>query len=273
MTRAHPLLFAALLIPATAIAANGAEPGHPLPELEYNPALVCPDGSPGACDSEDILNAVEFGADFAAVIETRCLYLTEAPCRPIAAGRIFGARQGEPLIWQYMELSPSDGPVTRMLVIAEGGAAAEPYVLAARQTVGWFAPPMLVENGTEGMIIHAPGRSAAGLSGRSDLVLSRHTAGWTTFSIPDLLDEAQGLMPEGFTLAPSADVDLSEMLLTVAVRRTDDDGCCPSGGMALIKLDMPEGNMIRVSHVAFRESRPASTRHFKPGSDTGGVED
>lgn len=63
------------------------------------------------------------------------------------------------------------------------------------------------------------------------------------------------------------------MFLTVAVHRTDDDSCCPSGGMALIKLDMPEGNMIRVSHVAFRESRPASTWHFKPGSDTGGVED
>ena len=207
------------------------------------------------------------------MIETRCLYRTEAPCRPIAAGRIFGARQGEPLIWQYMELSPSDGPVIRMLVIAEGGAAAEPYVLAARQTVGWFAPPMLVENGTEGMIIHAPGRSAAGLAGRSDLVLSRHTSGWTSFSVPDLLDEAQGLMPEGFTLAPSAEVDLSEMLLTVAVHRTDDDACCPSGGMALIKLDMPEANMIRVSRVTFMESRPVHTLHLKPGSDPGREED
>lgn len=270
MMRANPLLFAALLIHASANAETDAEPGHPLPELEYNPALVCPDGSPGACDNEDILNAVAFGADNAAVIETRCLYRTEAPCRPIAAGRIFGARQGEPLIWQFMELSPSDGPVTRMLVIAEGGATAEPDVLAARQTVGWFAPPMLVESGTEGMIIHAPGRSAAGLSGRSDLVLSRHEAGWTTFSIPDLLDDAQGLMPEGFTLAPSAEVDLSGMLLTVAVYRTGDDACCPSGGMALIMLDMPEGNMIRVSHVAFREARPVSTRHFKPGGDTDG---
>ena len=273
MIRAHPLLFAALLIPASAIAANDAKPGHPLPELEYNPALVCPDGSPGACDSEDILNAVEFGADYAAVIETRCFYRTQAPCRPIAAGRIFGARRGDPLIWQYMELSPSDGPVTRMLVIAEGGATAAPYVLAVRQTVGWFAPPMLVENGTEGMIIHAPGRSAAGLSGRSDLVLSRHEAGWTTFSVPDLLDEAQGLMPEGFTLAPSAEVDLSEMRLKVAVYRTGDDACCPTGGMALIMLDMPEGNLIRVSRVAFMESRPVQTLHLKPGRDTGQEED
>jgi hypothetical protein len=109
-----------------------------------------------------------------------------------------------------------------------------------------------------------------GNAGRNDLILSRHEAGWTTFSIPDLLDEAQGLMPEGFALAPSAEVDLSEMLLTVAVYHTDDDACCPTGGTALIKLDMPEGNMIRVSHVAFRESRPVSTRHFKPGGDTGG---
>ncbi len=273
MIRAHPLLFAAMVIPASAMAANDAEQGHPLPELEYNPALVCPDGSPGACDSEDILNAVEFGADYAAGIEARCLYRTKAPCRPISAGQIFGARRGKPLIWRYMELSAADGPVARMLVIAEGGAAAEPYVLAARQTVGWFAPPMLVENGTEGMIIHAPGRGGAGLSGRSDLVLSRHAAGWTTFSIPDLLDEAQGLMPPGFTLAPSAEVGLPEMLLTVAVYRTGDDACCPSGGMALIKLDMPEANTIRVSRVTFMESRPVHTLHLKPGGDPSREED
>jgi hypothetical protein len=266
-------MLAALLISMSANAADDTQPGFLLPELEYNPALVCPDGSPGACDSEDILNAVEFGADYAAVIETRCLYRTQAPCRPISAGRIFGARRGDPLIWQYMELSPSDGPVTRMLVIAEGGAAPDPYVLAARQTVGWFAPPMLVENGTEGMIIHAPGRGGAGLSGRSDLVLSRHEAGWTTFSVPDLLDEAQGLMPPGFKLAPSAEVDLSAMLLTVAVYHTDDDACCPSGGMAQIKLDMPEANMIRVSRVTFMESRPVHTRHLKPGGNPGREED
>ena len=273
MMRARPLLLAALLIPASATAADDAEPGYPLTELGYNPALVCPDGSSGTCDSEDILNAVEFGADYAAVIGTRCLYRTEAPCRPISAGRIFGARQGEPLVWQYMGLSPSDGPLTHMLVIAEERGSGEPYVLAARQTIGFYAPPMLVENGTEGMLIHASGRSAGGLSAQSDIVLSRHEAGWTTFSIPDLLDEAQSLMPQGFALAPSAGVDLSEMVLKVAAYRTGDDACCPTGGTALIILDMPEGNMIRVSQVAFMESRPVTTRHLKPGGDTGREED
>ena len=267
---ARSLIFAALLLPASAKAADDTQTSFPLPELGYNPALVCPDGSPGACDTGDILNAVEFGSDYAAVIESRCLYRTEAPCRPISAGRIFGARQGQPLTWQYMELAPSDGPVTRMLVVAEEQDAGEPYVLAARQTVGSYAAPMLVENGTEGMIIHAPGWSAAGLPGRSDLVLSRHAAGWTAFSIPDLLDEAQSLMPQGFTLAPSAAVDLSAMLITVAVQRTGDDACCPTGGKALIMLDMPEGNMIRVSHVAFREAMPVKSWHLKPGGDTGG---
>jgi hypothetical protein len=160
-----------------------------------------------------------------------------------------------------------------MLVIAEERDIGEPYVLAARQTVGSYAPPVLVENGTEGMLIHASGSSAGGLSGRSDLVLSRHEAGWTTFSIPDLLDEAQGLMPPEFTLAAGAEVDLSEMILKVAVSRKGDDACCPTGGTALIILDMPEGNMIRVSHVAFMETRPVNTRHLKPGGGDGREED
>ena len=259
------LLFAALLIAEPVSAADHAGNGNLLPELAYNPALVCPDGSPGeTCVSEDVLNAVTFGPDYAAVIETSCLYRTKAPCRPISAGRIFGARQGDPLTWQYMELSPLDGPLTRMLVIAEGGKAGEPYVLSARQTVGWYAPPMLVENGTEGMMIHARGYSAKGLSGRADLVLSRHAAGWTVFSIPDLLDEAQNLMPHGFTLAAGAEVNLSEMVLKVPVSRAGDDPCCATAGTALVKLDMPEGNMMSVSKVVLMETQPVATRPLTP---------
>lgn len=266
MMRKHLPLLAALLIAAPAGAADDAASGLPLPEQEFNPALVCPDGSPGACDSEDILNAVEFGADYAAAIETRCFFMTQAPCRPISAGRIFGARQGEPLIWQYMEMSPSDGPLTHMLVIAEDSGAGEPYVLAARQTDGSYAPPMLVENGTEGMIVHARGRRAGGADRRGDLILSRHAAGWTTFSIHDLLDEAQRMMPQGFTLTPSADMDMSAMILTVAVSRKGDDRCCPTGGTALIVLDMPEGNLIRVSRIVLRETRPVAAHALTPDS-------
>ncbi|WP_054119363.1 hypothetical protein [Porphyrobacter sp. AAP60] len=264
MMREHLPLLAALLIAAPAGAADSAASGLTLPEQEFNPALVCPDGSPGACDSEDILNAVEFGANYAAAMETRCFFMTQAPCRPISAGRIFGARQGEPVIWQYMELSPSDGPLTHMLVIAEDSGAGEPYVLAARQTVGSYAPPMLVENGTEGLIIHARGRSAGGTDGRSDLILSRHAAGWTAFNIHDLLDEAQRMMPQGFTLTPSADMDFSAMILTVAVSREGDDPCCPAGGTALIVLDMPEGNLIRVSRIVLRETRPVAAHSLTP---------
>ena len=264
--RAGVLVFA-LLVTGTARASD-----PPPQEFGNNPALVCPDGSPGeTCDSEDVLNAVEFGADHKIAIEAGCLYRTRAPCKPIAHGRIIGARQGKPLIWQQMVLSPSDGPLTHMLVIAEGDSGETPYVLAARQTDGWFAPPMLVENGTEGMLLHAPGRRAGSGSGRADIILSRHPQGWTTFSIPDLLDEAQGLMPAGFALAGGAAVDLSELIITVPVSRAGDAGCCPTGGTALIDLDMPEGNMIRVSRVVFIESQPVATRRLEPGDAAGGA--
>lgn len=264
MIRDHLILLAAVFITGPAGANDDTGTGTLAQEFDSNAVLVCPDGSPGECDSEDMLNAVEFDADYAAAIETRCLYRTKAPCRPISAGRIFGARQGKPLTWQYMVLSPSDGPLTHMLVIAEGGESEVPYVLAARQTEGWFAPPTLVENGTEGMLIHAPGRRPESVSGRADIVLSRHSQGWTTFSIPDLLAEAQSLMPPGFTLAQVAQVDLSAMIMNVPASRADDSACCPTGGMATIILDMPEANMIRVSHVAFIETNPDATWLVKP---------
>jgi hypothetical protein len=253
---------------AAALPASAARASDPPPqEFDDNPALVCPDGSPGEnCDAEAMRNAVVFGADYATAIDARCLYRTKAPCRPIAHGRIVGARYGPPLIWQHMVLSPSDGPLTQMLVIAQGDRGEDPYVLVAHQTDGWFAPPMLVENGTEGMLVHAPGRRSGSGSGRADIVLSRHSQGWTTFSIPDLLAEAEGLMVQGFSLASGANVDLTEMILTVPVSRAGDGACCPTGGMALIDLDMPEGNMIRVSRVTFIESQPVANRLFK-GTD------
>lgn len=171
----------------------------------------------------------------------------------------------------YLEIRPNGSKlwflkyrITHMLVIAEGGESEVPYVLAARQTEGWFAPPMLVENGTEGMLIHAPGHRPESVSGRADIVLSRHSQGWTTFSIPDLLAEAQNLMPQGFTLAQVAQVDLSAMIMNVPASRADDSACCPTGGMATIILDMPEANMIRVSHVAFIETNPDATWLVKP---------
>lgn len=259
--------MAALGLAVAALPAGAAPAPDPRPqEFDDRPALVCPDGSPGeTCDAETVLNAVVFGANYAAAIDVRCLYRTEAPCRPIANGRIVGARYGEPLIWQQMVLTPSDGPITNMLVIAQSDSGEIPYVLAARQTDGWFAPPTLIENGTEGMLIHAPGRRAGSGSARADIILSRHSQGWTTFSISDLVDEAQRLMPQGFALARGVQVDLTEMIMTAPVSRIGDGECCPTGGMALIDLEMPEGNMIGVSRVVLLQTQPVATLLLTPG--------
>lgn len=268
--RAGAIAIAVLAASLPNAAARAADP--PPQEFSNDPVLVCPDGSyEGACDTEDVRNAVDFGVDDPAAIETRCLYRTTAPCEPIAHGRIIGARSGKPLTWQHMVLFPADGPPTHMLVIAEGDDGEDPYVLVARQTDGWFAPPTLVQNGPEALLLHAPGRRAGSGSGRADIVLSRHSQGWTTFSIPDLLDEAQGLMPEGLALAGGAVVDLTEMIMTVPVSRAGDGACCPTGGTALIDLAMPAGNLIRAGRVTVIESTPVATRHFEPGDAAAGA--
>ncbi len=230
---------------------------------EENPVLVCPDGSPGTgCDQEDIQRAIPLSEDLPADIESRCLFRTAARCYPVAFGRILSVEQGRPLTWQHMVLFPDSGARTEMLVIAEGVTALDMHLLVARQTDGWFAPPRLVENSNELMVLHAEGRRAGSGAGRADVILSRHDQGWTTFSLNELLDQASAMLPAGFSLAGGASVDLSEMFVSVPVRRAGDGGCCPTGGTALIDLAMPEPNIMRVASVTFLETPQVNRRRI-----------
>ena len=223
---------------------------------------VCPDGGyESGCDSEDVRDAVRIAEDHPADIESRCLYQTEARCYPVAFGRIITVEQGTPLTWQQMVIFPKDGPRVEMLVIAEGVTVADIYVLVAAQTEGWFAPPQLVGNSNELMLLHAPGRTAG--NGNADIVLARHDQGWTTFDVNDLLDEASALLPQGFSLAGGVNFDFHEMFVAAPVKRASDGGCCATGGTAFVDLAMPAGNLMEVAAVRFNETQPVATHDLK----------
>ncbi len=231
--------------------------------------LVCPDGKyQSGCDASDLIRAVERIEDLPTDIETRCLYETKARCYPVAFGRIITVEQGPPLTWQHMVLFPEDGPRVEMMAILEGVTANDLYVLVARQTEGWFAPPQLVENTNELMLLHAPGRTGGTGMGNADIVLSRHEQGWTTFDVNELLFEAGQMLPAGFSLASGVNFDFREMFVAVPVKRESDGGCCATGGTAFIDLAMPAGNRMKVASVTFNETKPVETHRIQaPGSE------
>lgn len=274
MTGWHrPCLLAALLAPVGLVHSAVAQEVTGDGEIAYvdqvETVLVCPDGKyESGCDSSDLIRAVERVEDLPTDIESRCLYETKARCYPVAFGRIITVEQGRPLTWQHMVLYPEDGPRVEMMVILEGVTANDLYVLVARQTEGWFAPPQLVENTNELMLLHAPGRTGGTGMGNADIVLSRHEQGWTTFDVNELLFEAEQMLPAGFSLASGVNFDFREMFVAVPVKRESDGGCCATGGTAFIDLEMPAGNLMHVASITFNETKPVETHRIQaPGSE------
>ncbi len=226
---------------------------------------VCPDGKyQSGCTAEDVERAVRIDQDMLTGLESQCLYRSEARCYPMAFGSIMSVEQGRPLTWQHMALFPKDGPRVEMLVIAEGAGALDWTILAARQTDGWFAPPALVENSKDLMLLHAPGRRAGSGAGNADILLSRHDQGWTSFDVNDLLDEAAALLPDGFSQGGGVQFDFREMFAAVPVKRASDGGCCATGGIMFIDFDMPRGNWMEVASIRFEETQPIKTHRSRP---------
>ena len=234
------------------------------PEFDNPRSLICPDGRyESGCDLDDIRDGVEAGFEGFVPGTGQCLYRTKAQCTVTASGNILAVEQGKPLFWQHMVLFPSDGPRVDMLVIVEGNTADDFYLLVAHQSDGWIAPPQLVENSAELMLVHAPARKAGSGAGNDDVILSRHDQGWTIFSATELIDGAEAMLPDGFSLTGGVHFDFREMFAAIPVKRESDGGCCATGGTALVALEMPSGYMMQVAAVRFLETQPVATHDLE----------
>lgn len=228
---------------------------------------VCPDGGyESGCDREDIAHAVLADAIAGAPplpedLGVTCLFRTKARCTPTAYGLIPASRQAATILWQHMDIQPSDGPRIDMLVLIERPEDGPPVVLAARQTEGWLGVPQVIIDSANILLIHASGRNGGTGAGNADIVLTRHEYGATHFDVGDLLGEASQMLPGGFSLASGAQFNFREMHGYVPVRRDGDAGCCATGGMAHIDLSLPRGNWMQVDAVTFEETTPVRTHH------------
>lgn len=241
---------------------------------EYDPQVrVCPDGGyESGCDREDIDRAVQRVAVDAAMLAEQCLFRTQARCSPAAYGFFPKLRNGSTVRWQLMGIQPKDGPHIEMLVMIETPADGPPVVIAARQTEGWYGAPSVIDDSAELLLVHAPGRTGGSGAGNVDVLLTRHAQGWTTFDVNDLLEQASALLPEGFSLAGGANLNLREMHAFVPVKRKGDGGCCATGGMAHINFGLPRPNWMEVQSVTFEETAPVRTHRLTAAGAPGATE-
>lgn len=238
-------------------------------ELEFaDPrVLVCPDGGyQSGCDAEDIAQAMRLDEDLPRNLAAQCLYATKAACTPTSYGTLLPVAQPSTIIWQLMAIQPADGPQVEMLAMVETEGAVS-NLLASSQTEGWFNPPVVVQDSSEVLMIHAPGRSGGTGMGNVDVLLTRHEASWTTFDVNALLDEAAALLPDGFSLAGGVHFDFREMFVSVPVRRDIDGACCASGGVALIDFTLDHPNELGVGSLTFLETAPVETHRALSGEN------
>lgn len=225
---------------------------------------VCPNGKyESGCDREDISNAIIIADDFLDTIDEKCLFQTKARCFVTGHGFIAAGKLNGRIAWQHLDIYPKDGPRIEMLVMAETSREGPINLVTAHQTEGWYGVPDVIKDAGGLMLIHAPGRTGGTGAGNVDVVLTRHKLGWTIFDVNSFLEQAEMLLPKGFTFGRGANFNFREMTAVVPVSREGDGGCCSTGGMAFINLGLPRDNWMQVDSITFEESQPVQTHRVK----------
>ena len=254
-------IFAASLAACTGMvspaqAQPGALDGEEPEMFEDAYTLVCPDSAyQGGCTSEDVELAVMLDDAPQDTLATQCLYRTRADCTIIASGQIAAQTLGTTLYWQLLTLQPSDGPATEMMVLFEQDGAV-PSLLVSHQTVA-------VRDGDGTFLLHVPARNR-GL-GSADILLKDSGAGWNWTTADRLMDDANRLLPAGFTLASPLVFNLRENSAFALVRRESDAGCCATGGVATVDFDFSQPHTMEVASVGFQETAPGKAHRMSNG--------
>ena len=276
MTSVHsPLGFslagAILLVLAAATPAAGQAAPHEEVDEFPNHALVCPDGGyMSGCDDETIERAVRVEDAEPADFAKRCLYETEAACRVVSSGRIDAFGSVPDLYWQVLHLQAADGPRTEMLVLAEHQATFF-YLLSARQVDGHLDTPIAVHGADDGensrFILHIPAVNRA--LGNADLLFFTSGEGWNWIDAASLIQQADRLLPAGFSTASPVNFNFHEMTAFAPVSRDGDAACCATGGVVVLDFEQSD-HSLAVSAVTFTESKSveaAWTAHAETNGD------
>lgn len=234
-------------------------------EDEVQKIAVCPDGGyESGCKQEDVDAAISLADDFLITLPRRCLYLTDARCWVVASGTFASMERGGPVVWQHLELMPSDGPVVEMIIMAENATGNGYRLVLSAQTEGYFTPPDLIENKDQGVVFHVPGRMGGTGFGNADILLVRTKQEWHRVDLDAWFGQVNSLLPDGFEIRQGVRFDFREMFASSPVWRADDGNCCGSGGTVFIDFTVVDWK-LSVGRLAFNQSSPVGSTVYVSG--------
>lgn len=220
-------------------------------EQEY----FCPNGSYGYdCTKDDIKAAIKPEKNSHIPLSMRCLYESKNHCHPLAFGEITGMEKGNPILWQKMAIWNDGSPAGEMIVLIDKLDADNP-VIGFAQHIGYSDAPHMVVNDDDGIWVHIPINIGGRSVGNGDMLLFNDGDGWHDIDMESWKDEANALMPHGFTLGYTIFYNLHDGFASVPVRRDDDGACCASGGNAFVDLELNKAERkLQLSMLSFQQT-------------------
>jgi hypothetical protein len=129
----------------------------------------------------------------------------------------------------------------------------------------YYAKPEIVRHGAD-TLLHLPiAVDGTGHGNASEYYLRRADA-WERIESEQWLNDLQGQLPKGLEIWHGVWPDLSTMTAEVSLSRPGDANCCPSGGVARLRLAIRARQFVIVS-VAFEKNPPDPTEGVSANRD------
>jgi hypothetical protein len=180
-------------------------------------------------------------------IGTSCLETSLDDCKVYAAGYFnvadFSDDGGTPyLAWQtQLGSTPMDGIIGGFVLFQHGD---DGWTLLDSGFDGFFEPPRLNQDG----LLHVPGYSQGTGAFNKDRLYRHAAEGWMTINMDEWFDEVAPMLPAGREIWKGVEYDFSHPWSGLVARtplwRADDGNCCPTGGSAVITLEIQDNGLV-----------------------------
>lgn len=187
-------------------------------------------------------------------IGTTCIDTSLNDCKVITSGYLnvsdFGDNDGQPyLAWQTQRgFTDTDGVIGGFVLFQHD---ADGWSTLDTGFDGFFELPRLNPDG----LLHIPGYSQGTgafntdrLYQWGDLGAAVHREGWQAIGMNQWLGEIAPMLPQGLEIWKGVEYDFSSpwsgLVARTSLWRADDGNCCPSGGSAVITLEIKDRQLV-----------------------------
>jgi len=195
-------------------------------------------------------------------IGTACLQSTLDDCKVFTAGYLnvaqFGDTDGQPFIaWQTQYGSTDMDGIIGGFVLFQHGA--DGWTTLDSAFDGFFELPRLNPDG----LLHVPGYSQGTGAFNTDRLYQWGASGegWQAIEMDQWLSDVVPMLPPGLQIWKGVTYDFSNpwsgLVARTSLWQAEDGNCCPSGGSAVITLEVDDARLV-ATKVDYQ--RPAKTK-------------